>query len=466
VIIDARQPVAIATTEIPVAAGWTWISLNRTTALGLTTSLVLGDLNLTEGDQIKTLGTTGNPNPFAVFSPICGWGCDPQGLDTLDVVHGYMLNLSEAGTISLEGNPVDPMAPENAILVKQGWNMIGYPGTTPASVNAAFGNVAAPFEPGDGDLVKSQYAFAQFDVGQDAWFGDLETGLMQPGQGYLLYSSVVDSFHYASDIAAPGPGVTLASIEPGIDAGGGFDRNTLRHGVRRAITQRAGPVVVAAAVLPGVRLAEEPGWSFDPGAYQYTMTLTGSLDLGGLEPSEDQIVAATVGGEIRGWAHPRMVNGLNDYRLFMMIYSNRAKGEQVEFRLYDTASEETLQMRETLEFEVDEIVGLVGNPFELSTDGSIIGGGPIVGPALRSVLPNPSVASQGVEISFELSEQTHVGLELFDIQGRRVAVVVDDQFPEGRHLVTFRQPDLASGLYLLRFRAGAMLETRKITLLR
>ncbi|MDX1548622.1 MAG: T9SS type A sorting domain-containing protein [Rhodothermales bacterium] len=78
--------------------------------------------------------------------------------------------------------------------------------------------------------------------------------------------------------------------------------------------------------------------------------------------------------------------------------------------------------------------------------------------------PNPFHAS--TEIRFALPAPSMVRLEVFDVLGRRVAVLVDRRLPAGRHAARFDATGLGSGVYLYRIEAGAFRETRTMLLLK
>lgn len=65
---------------------------------------------------------------------------------------------------------------------------------------------------------------------------------------------------------------------------------------------------------------------------------------------------------------------------------------------------------------------------------------------LMSNYPNPF--NSATNIVFGLPEQRRARLAIYDIMGRRVAVLADRVFEAGRHEVPFRARGLASGLYL------------------
>lgn len=84
--------------------------------------------------------------------------------------------------------------------------------------------------------------------------------------------------------------------------------------------------------------------------------------------------------------------------------------------------------------------------------------------ALMQNYPNPFNPSTTVE--YELPSPAYVRLEVFDVQGRKVDVLVDGMNPVGRHSIHFDAGGLASGLYLYRMQAGAKTFIRKMTLVR
>jgi len=85
---------------------------------------------------------------------------------------------------------------------------------------------------------------------------------------------------------------------------------------------------------------------------------------------------------------------------------------------------------------------------------------------LHAPAPNPFLAV--TTLSFSLDVDTVVDLRIFDIRGRLVRHLVQDQpYPGGIHAVTWDGRDdrggaLAAGVYHARFSAGAAIETRRL----
>jgi hypothetical protein len=66
--------------------------------------------------------------------------------------------------------------------------------------------------------------------------------------------------------------------------------------------------------------------------------------------------------------------------------------------------------------------------------------------------PNPF--NPATSIRWSIEEAGPVRLEVFDITGRRVAVLVDERMPAGSHVSHFNASGLASGVYLYRLVTG------------
>jgi hypothetical protein len=84
--------------------------------------------------------------------------------------------------------------------------------------------------------------------------------------------------------------------------------------------------------------------------------------------------------------------------------------------------------------------------------------------SLSQNYPNPF--NPATTIRFGLPEQADVRLEVYNLIGRRVAVLVSESRNAGWHTATFDASALASGVYFYRLQAGAMVITRKLTLVK
>ncbi len=85
-------------------------------------------------------------------------------------------------------------------------------------------------------------------------------------------------------------------------------------------------------------------------------------------------------------------------------------------------------------------------------------------PRLQGNYPEPF--NPVTTIRYALPEAAHVRLEVFDLTGRRVAVLVDGERPAGQYTARFDASRLASGMYLYRLRAGATVQSKTMMLMK
>src|SRR5690606_28847752 len=73
-------------------------------------------------------------------------------------------------------------------------------------------------------------------------------------------------------------------------------------------------------------------------------------------------------------------------------------------------------------------------------------------PVLAQSYPNPF--NPRTTIEFVLPEAVDVRLEVFDLVGRSIRLLIDERRDAGVHRVDFEASELASGVYLYRLVAG------------
>ena len=76
--------------------------------------------------------------------------------------------------------------------------------------------------------------------------------------------------------------------------------------------------------------------------------------------------------------------------------------------------------------------------------------------------PNPF--NKGTTIPFTLSKAEKVNMTLFDINGRRVKMLVNSSKEAGKHIVNFDAGSLAKGIYYYRIQAGNFIDVKKLVI--
>ncbi|MDP2884490.1 MAG: T9SS type A sorting domain-containing protein [Ignavibacteria bacterium] len=84
--------------------------------------------------------------------------------------------------------------------------------------------------------------------------------------------------------------------------------------------------------------------------------------------------------------------------------------------------------------------------------------------ALYNAYPNPFNPS--TTIRFDLPQAAKVRLAVYDMLGREVAVLADEERPAGQHSVRFDAGKLSSGMYIFRLQAGSFHQTKKLMLMK
>jgi hypothetical protein len=83
---------------------------------------------------------------------------------------------------------------------------------------------------------------------------------------------------------------------------------------------------------------------------------------------------------------------------------------------------------------------------------------------LKGTYPNPF--NPATTVTYEIPEAAEMQLDVCDLQGKTVALLVDSWMPAGNHTATFSASGQSSGVYFLRLRSGRHMDVRKMLLLK
>lgn len=83
---------------------------------------------------------------------------------------------------------------------------------------------------------------------------------------------------------------------------------------------------------------------------------------------------------------------------------------------------------------------------------------------LEQNYPNPFNPS--TKISWQVPFSSHQTLKVYDVLGKEVATLVDEEKPAGNYEIEFDAANLSSGMYLYRLQTGSFIETNKMIYLK
>jgi hypothetical protein len=113
----------------------------------------------------------------------------------------------------------------------------------------------------------------------------------------------------------------------------------------------------------------------------------------------------------------------------------------------------------------NSVLSVPSNVLDCRTGPKKISGTETGTPVLTRLVGNhPNPFNPGTTIRFELAEQGNVSLTVFDVLGREIASLVNENLREGRYERTFDASRLASGVYYYRLTTAKAVQTKKLLL--
>jgi hypothetical protein len=295
----------------------------------------------------------------------------------------YKVKISNADTIRLNGAEIK--ADTVDIPIVTGWNWIGYVSTHNMTVADAFAN----YQVTQGDLIKSQAGFAVYDslIG---WIGSLN--FLMPTQGYMFKSKNLAT-------------TTLTYPDAGLLFKTGVD--------------------------DVAKLYAE--FHLEPAQYQNNMSLIATVDI--CENIDQQFkLIAYHNGVVRGVG--KVKNNVFYLNLFGQVETT-----ELEFKLMDDGGN-VYVLNESFDFNNNKLMGSPEKPFVFTSSKSLVIGNKTI--SQYSIAP--TVYYQDLTIAFNLTEKQQVSIELFDVTGKLLSVVMDESRDAGNH--KFKWLTFTSGIAL------------------
>ena len=391
--------------------GWNWFSLNLL-ADDMTTNGVLGGTNPTNKDIVR------NQRLFSQFVNGAGW---LGNLETLTNQSMYLINLAQPTSLEIIGFAVDVELTH--IAVERGWNWISFLPQQSQAVNEALASLNSV----TGDIIKSQFEFAQFVEGI-GWIGSLT--FMNPSLGYQHFAQEAGTLAYPFFEGDP----------------------------------------PAKAVADPLLAFED--WQIDPRTYRNNMTLVASVEgEGNGVDSDEDVIAAFVGDQCRGVGQTVYVPTLDRYLAFVVVYGDDLDGEPVEFRFFDDDEKVERFIPTEVTFRANESLGTVEQPYVLETRARRLGD--------RGYIPNtftlgqsfPNPFNPSTQIGYGLPQDGHVELAIYNVVGQKIRTLVSKVESAGYHYVMWdgRSDEsyaVPSGMYFYVMQAEQFRQVKKVMLLK
>lgn len=247
------------------------------------------------------------------YYPSLGYNYWFGSLTGIEIGKGYKVNTSEPVDAIVIGNLVNPM--DYPITITPGWNWIGYPLHVQQSPATVFAN----FYPMNNDAIVSQGAIATYYEGY-GWFP--QSFVMTPGNSYLYKST--------------------SAVEKTLVFGNGRNSEAqesnwedLRH------------------------------WRNNIHDFAENINVIATIYVGDEEQCNDALeVGAFVDGECRGSARLLYFEPTNRYYALLTIAGE--EGEQVEFRLIDTKTQQiNTNCKSEIMFITNTITGNLDQPYPI-----------------------------------------------------------------------------------------------------
>jgi hypothetical protein len=78
--------------------------------------------------------------------------------------------------------------------------------------------------------------------------------------------------------------------------------------------------------------------------------------------------------------------------------------------------------------------------------------------------PNPFNPS--TKIRFVIPKSSFVNIKVYNVLGKEIVTLINEERPAGNHEVEFSGTDLPSGVYFYKLQTGSFIQTKKMILLR
>ena len=384
--------------EIPLNEGWNWVSFNLDAeddastqdSTNLVKETILSNVDNDQIEIVKNQTTYAQSYVGSILGSLTSFDIEPL----------YMFKMKENSqeTIIYEGMAINPT--DVPITINDGWNWIGYLGQRMLSTNEALSSL----NPSSGDIIKSQTAFSMYANESLGWLGTLSN--MQGSEGYML--------EHSGD-------AILTYPESSMFGGGSFRLNRNQY-------------------------ADE-FWTVNTNKYEHSMSMVATIDhIDYQEPNEENLLGAFAKAECLGNISSTVIDE-EESLYFLTLYG--VEDTRLRFDYYDAEKDKVYTADNVIDFVPNKTIGTIENPYPITID---VAAQDLEEFFALDVYPNPFV--DAFEVVFTLEEEMEVEIQLFDVMGRFVKSISQEQLAEGIHQIQIDGEELTKGVYFIEVQVG------------
>ncbi len=437
--------------HVQLNKGWTWFTdhlLNDPERKNINT--ILTDVKFNEGDR------------FISQSRFESWSDNTQkwvpGKLLFSPSETYHVNTDSSRIITLIGKEIDPL--NQQITIKPGNNWIGYPLRKNTPINIALSNLSAT----EGSVIRNQTQFAEYlggDINQ--WFGSLQ--LLRAGDGFIFSSTADDTatFSYQTDDQSQNlkkkevPAIEMRNLQ----ISNGVVSVGAKNTINKTSSSGSGSKFQSPSASDITETKSGALWQLSVFEKQYNMPIV--IGFEDIKTDSNWVLGAFINDQLSGLGTIHSNSLVGEMRSYLMVYSSTQSRQKVTFKLINSETSEIIELEGETEFSFTNTAGTLFDPVRLKPEQEADI------PAefhLSQNYPNPFNPS--TTFNFSLPRKTNVGIEIYNILGRKVATLLQKEMPPGVHSIRWDagKTGVSSGVYFVQMKAGNFRQMRKITLIK
>jgi hypothetical protein len=215
-------------------------------------------------------------------------------------------------------------------------------------------------------------------------------------------------------------------------------------------------------------VANGPEWEVDEHGYTASMTMVATVAMDDVPLGHEAVrVAVMSGDEVRGMGDVRYVEALDRHVAFILVFGPADEEEELHVHVYDGETGELYSDVGTVMYAPQSMLGQAASPVTLDLANAGLAPDLRELPEEFELYPNyPNPFNPVTVIGYDLPESGRVTLTVYDVLGRRVANLVNEEQSAGRYRILFDARQYASGVYLYRLNVGNFTKVGKMMLVK